>query len=111
MVIFRFQGASLENFLYFQSKFPEAKIVYLENNYRSYQSILDSAGSVIRKNTVALKHDLVATRGKDVKTENGANQQINIISLRTPETENTRRIGHHTGQADTERERRKIITN
>lgn len=45
--IFRFQGASLENFFYFRNLYPEAKIVVLENNYRSTQPILDSAHSVL----------------------------------------------------------------
>lgn len=45
--IFRFQGASLENFRYFQKKFPSALLVTLINNYRSQQTILDSAHSLI----------------------------------------------------------------
>jgi len=45
--IFRFQGASLENFLYFKHKYPQAKLIILEDNYRSSQSILDSAHSLL----------------------------------------------------------------
>jgi DNA helicase-2/ATP-dependent DNA helicase PcrA len=45
--IFRFQGASLENFNYFKKLYPEAKLIILEQNYRSTQAILDSAESVI----------------------------------------------------------------
>lgn len=45
--IFKFQGASLENFLYFKKAYPEAKLVILEENYRSTQHILDSAHSLI----------------------------------------------------------------
>ncbi|MES2214177.1 MAG: ATP-dependent helicase, partial [Patescibacteria group bacterium] len=41
--IYRFQGASLENFLYFKHKFPTAKLIYLDENYRSHQSILDAS--------------------------------------------------------------------
>jgi DNA helicase II / ATP-dependent DNA helicase PcrA len=41
--IYRFQGASLENFLYFKNKFPNAKLIYLDENYRSHQSILDAS--------------------------------------------------------------------
>lgn len=48
--IFRFQGASLENFLYFKNKFPKAVVVPLKINYRSTQSILDAAHSLIEKN-------------------------------------------------------------
>lgn len=45
--IFRFQGASLENFLYFKRTFPEAQIISLVSNYRSSQVILDAAHSLI----------------------------------------------------------------
>jgi len=41
--IFRFQGASLENFLYFKNLYPSAKLITLSENYRSTQGILDSA--------------------------------------------------------------------
>lgn len=45
--IFRFQGASLENFLYFKRLYPEAVRITLKENYRSQQHILDSAHSLI----------------------------------------------------------------
>ncbi len=51
--IYRFQGASLENFLYFKTLYPDALIVSLEENYRSTQSILDAGGSLISQNTTA----------------------------------------------------------
>lgn len=50
--IFRFQGASLANFLYFKEKYPSVLLITLEKNYRSTQSILDSAHSVIDKNQI-----------------------------------------------------------
>lgn len=46
--IFRFQGASLENFRYFQKKFPKSLIITLVDNYRSQQTILDGAHSLIK---------------------------------------------------------------
>jgi DNA helicase-2/ATP-dependent DNA helicase PcrA len=45
--IYRFQGASLENFFYFQHLYPQAQLVTLTHNYRSSQAILDSAESLI----------------------------------------------------------------
>lgn len=48
--IFRFQGASLENFLYFQKTFPRATLISLEENYRSTQRILDTAHALIQHN-------------------------------------------------------------
>ncbi len=50
--IFRFQGASLENFLYFKEIYPDALILTLEKNYRSPQGILDASHSLIEKNSV-----------------------------------------------------------
>jgi DNA helicase II / ATP-dependent DNA helicase PcrA len=48
--IYRFQGASLENFLYFSKKYSDAVVIDLEHNYRSHQVILDAAHSVISHN-------------------------------------------------------------
>ncbi|MDO8751941.1 MAG: ATP-dependent helicase, partial [Candidatus Wolfebacteria bacterium] len=45
--IFRFQGASLQNFLYFKNLYSEAKGITLEENYRSQQTILDGADSIL----------------------------------------------------------------
>lgn len=48
--IFRFQGASLANFLYFKKLYPDAVLINLKENYRSQQSILDASHSLIEKN-------------------------------------------------------------
>jgi len=45
--IYRFQGASLENFLYFTEQFPGTKVISLTDNYRSGQPILDAAHSLV----------------------------------------------------------------
>ena len=45
--IYRFQGASLENFLYFEEKFPHTKTIALTSNYRSVQEVLDLAHELI----------------------------------------------------------------
>src|SRR3989344_965919 len=45
--IYRFQGASIENFLYFKKKYPAAKLINLSQNYRSHQTILDVSTSFI----------------------------------------------------------------
>src|SRR3989339_106914 len=47
LAIFRFQGASIENFLYFKNLYPKARLIVLEDNYRSTQNILDSAHSIL----------------------------------------------------------------
>ncbi len=48
--IYAFRGADVKNILDFEKDYPEAKVVYLEQNYRSTQNILDAAHSVISKN-------------------------------------------------------------
>ena len=50
--IFRFQGASLDNFLYFKNRYKDARMITLEDNYRSTQHILDGAHSLILKSKV-----------------------------------------------------------
>lgn len=44
--IYRFQGASLENFEYFKKRFKKAKVINLEDNYRSTQTIIDAATDI-----------------------------------------------------------------
>ena len=49
--IYKFRGANIENILGFEEQFAGAKVVRLEQNYRSTQTILDAANSVISNNT------------------------------------------------------------
>ena len=48
--IYGFRGADIQNILDFEKDYPEAKLIKLEQNYRSTQNILDAADSVISKN-------------------------------------------------------------
>jgi DNA helicase-2/ATP-dependent DNA helicase PcrA len=48
--IYKWRGADLKNILDFEHDFPEAKVVKLEQNYRSTQVILDGASAVISQN-------------------------------------------------------------
>lgn len=54
--IYRFQGASVENFLRFEKKFPDTVVIHLDQNYRSAQDILDSAHKLITSEESGRKH-------------------------------------------------------
>jgi DNA helicase-2/ATP-dependent DNA helicase PcrA len=49
--IYKFRGANIQNILNFEKDFPGARIIKLEQNYRSTQTILDVAGAVVANNT------------------------------------------------------------
>lgn len=48
--IYKFRGANIRNILDFEKHYPDAKVVRLEQNYRSTQIILDTANAVIKNN-------------------------------------------------------------
>ena len=54
--IYSFRGAKIENILSFQRDYPDAKVFKLEQNYRSTQTIVDAANSVIDHNSRRLKN-------------------------------------------------------
>ncbi len=54
--IYRFQGASVANFLRFQNLWKDMKVIALEENFRSHQNILDASFSLIEQNYNADEH-------------------------------------------------------
>jgi len=55
--IFRFQGASIENFFSFRDRYPDAEVINLVTNYRSTQAILDGAEDLIPSQTPLKSYD------------------------------------------------------
>jgi len=76
--IYRFQGASVENFLSLQKRFPKMKVISLEENYRSHQHILDASFSMIENNYTDGEHANLRIALK-AKGENHK-QPIDIVS-------------------------------
>ena len=61
--IYRWRGADVGNILRFAEDFPGARVLRIEQNYRSRQKILDAAGAVVARNSRRIGKQLAATRG------------------------------------------------
>lgn len=70
--IYGWRGADIRNILDFEKDFPNARIVRLEQNYRSTGRILDAANAIISKNT--------KRKGKTLRTDAGPGELITIVS-------------------------------
>ncbi|MEN7546766.1 UvrD-helicase domain-containing protein [Rapidithrix thailandica] len=73
--IYAFRGANIQNILNFEKDYPDLKVVKLEQNYRSTQTIVQAANSVIRYNKAQLK--------KNVWTSNDNGTPIHMIKAAT----------------------------
>jgi len=70
--IYGWRGANLSNILEFESHYPDATVVRLEQNYRSTQSILAVADGLIQQNT--------RRKAKALWTENDAGQPVQVVT-------------------------------
>ena len=68
--IYKFRGANIRNILDYEKVYPDAKVIKLEQNYRSTQNILDAANAVIRNNR--------GRKEKALWTEKGAGSRIHF---------------------------------
>lgn len=67
--IYKFRGANITNILNFENTFEGTKVIKLEQNYRSTQTILNAANAVIQNN--------VGRKSKSLWTENGEGDKVN----------------------------------
>ena len=79
--IYRFRGATIENILSFEEQYHKAKVIRLEQNYRSTQNILDAANAVISHNT--------ERKGKNLWTANGPGEKIVVDNAFDEQEEST----------------------
>jgi ATP-dependent DNA helicase UvrD/PcrA len=77
--IYSFRGATIENILQFQKDYDDVKVVKLEQNYRSTQSILNVANEVIRNNKGQIP--------KNLWTDNAPGDKIRLVRLMTDNEE------------------------
>uniref|UniRef100_UPI00082D8D47 ATP-dependent helicase n=2 Tax=unclassified Sphingomonas TaxID=196159 RepID=UPI00082D8D47 len=82
--IYSWRGAQVENILKFEKDFPGAKVIRLEQNYRSTPHILAAAGAVIANNSGRL--------GKELWTEIDAGEKVRVIGV-WDGPEEARRVG------------------
>jgi len=69
--IYAFRGADMRNIMEFEKDYPDTRVVLLEQNYRSTQTILDAANAVIANNT--------SRRPKRLWTDEGAGESVVVF--------------------------------
>lgn len=77
--IYSWRGADIRNILDFEKVFAEAKLIKLEQNYRSSKKIIEAASEVISRN--------VARKGKQMWTNNDDGDEIKIVECRDDRAE------------------------
>ncbi|MCI8497281.1 MAG: UvrD-helicase domain-containing protein [Clostridiales bacterium] len=77
--IYRFRGATIENILSFEAQYPEAKVIRLEQNYRSTKNILGAANAVITNNS--------ERKGKNLWTQNVQGEPIVLYNAENEQEE------------------------
>ena len=70
--IYRFRGATIENILSFEKQFKGARVIRLEQNYRSTKNILEASNAVIRHNR--------GRKGKELWTEHGSGEKVQMYT-------------------------------
>lgn len=71
--IYKFRGANIRNILDFEKHYPDARVIKLEQNYRSTQTILNAANAVIANN--------IGRKSKKLWSDNGEGHKIHFRQL------------------------------
>ncbi|MCI0628451.1 MAG: UvrD-helicase domain-containing protein [Acidobacteria bacterium] len=77
--IYGWRGADIQNILSFEKDYPNARIIKLEQNYRSTKNILDASGSLVSKNE--------ARKGKTLWTERSGGDPVTLYEAPDAEAE------------------------
>lgn len=87
--IFRFQGASLENFYYFRDNYSKALLVRLTRNYRSGQAILDAAEALLpsAEKLIAAQKKVEEFAGHNKKNNNKLLHPVTVFDFSSVEAE------------------------
>lgn len=96
--IYRFQGASVQNFLSFQKIWKGMKIISLKENYRSHQDILDHSFKMIEQNYEADEYPNLRIKLKSSKTEIKPIELIEADNKESEEEEIVRRLKEITNE-------------
>lgn len=84
--VYSFRGARFKNLIDFEKDYPEAKMIFLEENYRSSQNILNAANEVIKKNTLRPEKNLftrneIGDKLSLIEAENEIDEAAKIATL------------------------------
>lgn len=90
--IYKFRGADIRNILNFENVFEDAKVIKLEQNYRSTGTILDAANAVIHNNR--------GRKDKTLWTDNGQGEKIELRQFDTGYDEAEYIVGDIRGHVD-----------
>ncbi|MBQ9438104.1 MAG: UvrD-helicase domain-containing protein, partial [Lachnospiraceae bacterium] len=98
--IYKFRGANIMNILNFEETYPTAKVIKLEQNYRSTQNILDAANAVIQNNVGRKDKALWTDKGTGTPVlthvyATGKQEAFSIAGIVKENQQKGRRLGDH----------------